>query len=140
MKPLEPEAEGDERAQRLEILAQLDGWIERPMQVLGLVWLALLILELTRGLSPLLGALSTAIWIAFVVEFALRLALAPARWEYLRRNWLVGVSLIVPALRLLRVVRAVRVLGAARATRGIRLVRVVSSLNRGMRALGRSMG
>ncbi len=38
-----------------------------------------------------------------------------------------------------RIFRVVRVLRAARATRGLRLLRVLSSLNRGMRALGRTM-
>ena len=36
--------------------------------------------------------------------------------------------------------RVLRVMRLARAARGLRLVRIVSSLNRGMRALGASMG
>jgi voltage-gated potassium channel len=46
----------------------------------------------------------------------------------------------VPALRVFRIFRAMRVLRATRAARGMRLVRVVGSINRGMRALGASMG
>jgi len=49
------------------------------------------------------------------------------------------LSLLVPALRVLRVVRLVRVAALTRAARGLRLLRVVSSLNRGMRALGASL-
>jgi voltage-gated potassium channel len=49
------------------------------------------------------------------------------------------IALVVPALRVFRIFRVVRVLRAARAVRGIRLLRVVSSLNRGMRALGATM-
>ncbi len=66
-----------------------------------------------------------------------KIILAPRKLEYLRRHWLSALSLVVPALRVFRIVRVLRV---ARAARGLRLVKVVGSLNRGMRALGASMG
>lgn len=110
------------------------------MQLLGFTWLGLLVLELTSGLSTPLAILSTAIWIAFIVDFAIRLSIAPDRKHYLRRNWLTALSLLVPALRVLRIVRFARLLRVARVTRGVRLVRVVTSVNRGMKALGRTMG
>jgi voltage-gated potassium channel len=47
------------------------------------------------------------------------------------------LALLLPALRVFRMFRVLR---AARAARGLRLVRVLSSLNRGMRALGDTMG
>lgn len=134
------EPDDAEKMDRLVALAGLEAWLERPMQVLGILWLGLLVLEFTRGLSPLLSALTMAIWVIFIFDFLLRLALAPDRSRYLSSNWLGIISLLVPALRVFRIARAVRVLRLARATRGIRLVRVVGSLNRGMRALGRSMG
>ena len=130
----------DERSERLIALAGLEEWLEKPMQLLGFIWLALLILELTRGLSPLLTTLTTIIWVLFILDFVLRLTLAPSRWLYLRRNWLGALSLVVPALRVLRFARAARVLRMTSATRGMRLVKVVGSLNRGMRSLGRTMG
>ncbi|MBA3893078.1 MAG: ion transporter [Gemmatimonadales bacterium] len=130
----------EEHSERLAVLAQLEEWLEIPMQVLGFVWLGLLVFELTQGPSPLMAAISTGIWIIFILDFALRLTLAPDRSTYLRRNWLGVLSLLVPALRVLRIARAVRVLRATRAVRGIRLVRVVGTVNRNMRALGRSMG
>ena len=75
----------------------------------------------------------------------LRLELDPpfsAAWDPVpRRHFDATVvrALLVPALRVFRVVRFVRVLRLARATRGLRLLRLVSSLNRGMKALNRSM-
>ena len=129
-----------EEGERLAVLTQLEDWLEVPMRVLGFVWLGLLVLEFTRGLSPLLEALGTAIWIIFILDFVLRLALAPNKKGYLGQNWLSALSLLVPALRVFRAARAIRVLRVSRAARGIRLVRVVGSVNRGMRALGRSMG
>ncbi len=130
----------DETAERLSALADFEEWIERPMQILGFVWLALLILEFTHGLNPLLAVISTTIWVVFLIDFALRMYLSPAKLEYLKKNWLVAISLLVPPLRIFSVFRALRVLRAARVARGFRFVRVVSSLNRGMRSLGRSMG
>lgn len=127
---------------RWRALRELEEWLEGPMLVLGFVWLVLLVVELTVGLSPLLAGISTAIWILFLADFLLRFALAPRKLHFLRRNWLVAVSLLLPALRVLRVARAFRALRALRAApaaRGARLVKVVGSVNRGMRALGRTM-
>ena len=143
MKPDEPlperQPDTPDDAERRSVLGDLEAWLERPMQLLGFLWLALLVLELTRGLSSLLATLSTVIWVVFIADFALRLYLAPERGAYLRRNWLTAVSLLVPALRVLRFTRATRVLRATRAVRGARLVKVVGSLNRGMRALAHGM-
>ncbi|MCY1061657.1 ion transporter [Nannocystis sp. SCPEA4] len=120
-------------------LHRLESWLEGPMIVLGLIWLALLVVEFIRGLPRFLELTSTAIWVVFLVDFAVRFALAPTKLAYLRRNWLTALSLTLPALRLLRIFRAFRVVQAARAARGVRLVRVISSVNRGMGALGKSM-
>lgn len=113
------------------------------MIVLAFVWLALFVLESALGLRPWMEALGVVIWALFAVEFALGLALAPARAAYLRRNWLKAVALLLPAFRLLRVFRVLRLARLARAgslVRGGRLLRIVSSLNRGMRALRASVG
>lgn len=103
------------------------------------VWLALWVLELSRGERPLFSVLGTVIWAVFIVDFSVKLVLAPHRVAYLKRNWLVAISLLLPALRVFRVLRVFRLLRVARAGRGLRLVRVVSSLNRGMKALGASL-
>ena len=128
-----------ERMDRIVALAGLEAWLEWPMQILGFIWLGLLVLDLTLGLSSVLTAITTAIWVIFIIDFVIRLALAPDRLRYMRANWLSALSLLVPALRVFRIARAFRVLRVARATRGVRLVRVIGSLNRGMRALGRTM-
>jgi voltage-gated potassium channel len=108
------------------------------MLVLSVAWLALFVVEFTRGLTPALEVVGWVIWAAFVLDFGVRLALAPDRGDYLKANWLTALSLLVPAVRVFRAARAFRVLRAARATRGLRLVKVVGSFNRGMRALARS--
>ncbi len=127
-----------ERAERWAALHELEDWLEWPMVVLSFFWLGLLVLELTRGLSRPLELAGSVIWVIFILDFTLRFALAPAKRAYLAANWLTALSLLLPALRLLRVARVFRVLGAARAVRGLRLLKMIGSLNRGMRALGRS--
>lgn len=131
--------EKEQERERLDALAQLEDWLEMPMVVLAFVWLVLLVLELTRGLHPALAAMSIAIWGAFIVDFTLKLMLAPHKLRYLARNWLTALALFVPALRMFRIFRAIRVLRAARTVRGIRLVRIVASINRGMGVLGRTL-
>jgi len=128
------------RREKRSLLRRVERGLETPMVVLGFVWLALLAIELTRGLTPALETFGTAIWIIFIADFALRVALAPVKLDYVRRNWLTAVSLLVPALRVFRFARIVRLLRVGRAVRGLRLLRVVTSLNRGMRALGQAMG
>lgn len=125
--------------ERWAVLRQLEEFLETPMIVLGFVWLALLVLEFTGNLSPALQFIAGIIWAAFILDFALKLLLAPDKSDYLKSNWLTALALIVPALRVFRIFRVLRVLRAARAARGLRLFRVLSSANRGMRALGHTM-
>jgi voltage-gated potassium channel len=127
-----------ERNDRWAVLRDLEGWLEKPMVVLSAIWLGLLIVELTQGLSPGLEIAGGVIWAIFVLDFVLRLMLVPEKAIYLRNNLLTAISLVVPALRILRALRAMRALSAARAVRSFRLVKVVGTLNRGMRALGRT--
>jgi voltage-gated potassium channel len=125
--------------ERYELLQRLEDWLETPMLVLAFVWLALLIVELLWGEGLWFEVVGTSIWVIFLLDFGVELVLAPRRIEYLKRNWLTVISLVIPALRIFRIFRVFRLLRLARAGRGLRLIRVVSSLNRGMRALGASL-
>lgn len=105
------------------------------MLVLSVVWTTLLILELTRGLSPWLELVNDLVWAAFIAEFALEFLVAPDKRVYLRKRWVTALSLALPALRLLRLARVGRAARLFRATRGLRLARVLAAINRGMRSL-----
>jgi voltage-gated potassium channel len=109
------------------------------MLLLALLWLGLLIVELMWGAGPVLEGIGTLIWVIFILDAAVRLMLAPHKTAYFRKNWLTVISLALPALRIFRIARVARALRLARAARGLTLVRVVSSLNRGMQALGAGM-
>lgn len=126
--------------ERLEILEQLESWLETPLLVLSFVWLALFIIELIYGLTPLVDAASTTIWIIFIIDFVVKFTLAPEKIAYLKTNWLTAIALALPALRVFRIFRVARILRAARVTRGLRLARILTSLNRGMKTLGASLG
>jgi voltage-gated potassium channel len=129
-----PDGEALER-ERYELLQRLEDWLETPMLILAFVWLALLIGELILGENLAFEVIGTVIWIIFILHFAVEFILAPRKSVYLKNNWLTTLSLLVPALRIFRIFRVARLLRLARVGRGLRLFRVVSSLNRGMRAL-----
>ena len=128
--------DGTSAVERWDALRQLEDWLQTPMLVLSFVWLTLVLAELIWGTARILEVFGTAIWIVFLAEFALRLALAPDKLPFLRRNWLTVLALAVPALRLLRPLRFLRF---ARVMRGMRLVRIVGTANRGMNALRATM-
>jgi voltage-gated potassium channel len=125
--------------ERWEILEQVESWLELPVVILGFFWLGLLFVELLWGLTPFLDALFYFIWAVFLIDFFLRFFLAPKKLRFVKRNWLTALSLPLPALRLFQIFRFVQILRLARVTRSFRMVQVVSSVNRGMRSLSRTM-
>ncbi|MBA2487014.1 MAG: ion transporter [Nitrospira sp.] len=130
---------GPSEMERRKVLRDLERWLETPMLMLAFVWLGLLIVESMWGAGPVLEGIGTLIWVIFIVDAAVRLLLAPHKLAYFKKNWLTVIALALPALRIFRMARVVRALRVARAARGLQLVRVVSSLNRGMQALGAGM-
>jgi voltage-gated potassium channel len=124
---------------RAELARRIEHWFELPLALLGVVWLILLVADLLYGATPLADAATTAIWIIFTLEFGVRLAVAPRRAAFLRRNWITALSLALPALRVLRFARIARLLRIGRGVRAVRLARLLTSFNRGMRALGATM-
>ena len=122
--------------ERKKLLTSLEKLLEGPMIFLGFVWLVLLIIELVWGLNKPLEYTSLAIWVIFIIDFLVKFILAPVKVDFLKKNWLTAISLLIPALRVFRIFRIVRLL---RGLRGIRLVRIVSSLNRSMNSLRATM-
>lgn len=122
--------------QRNRLLVQLERALERPMVVLSFVWLILVIIELVHGVTRAGELASRIIWIIFIVDFLLKFTIAPRKLVFLKASWLTMLSLILPAFRLARIGRAFR---TTRVLRGFRFAKFLGSLNRGMRALRRSM-
>ena len=67
-----------------------------PMLVLAFVWLALLIAKLIWGESLLFEIIGTIIWIIFILDFAVKFVLAPHKVSYLKKNWLIALSVLIP--------------------------------------------
>lgn len=123
--------------ERTRLVVQLEKALERPMITLSILWVAIVIIELVRGESRGLTILGNTIWAIFVIDFVLRLALAPRRWPFVRRNWATLLSLAFPAFRLLRVTRLLRAARLARLARGMRAAKLLGGVNRGLHALRR---
>jgi voltage-gated potassium channel len=125
--------------ERWQLLRTLDKMMEGPLVVLSLAWLAVLLLEFVIGTDARLDLVFYAIWIVFIAEVVVELLIAPSRTAWLRGNWLKVASLAIPALRALRVLTALRFLRAARVVRSASLLRLLTSLNRGIGAIGRTL-
>jgi voltage-gated potassium channel len=136
---LDTQVRDELRIQRSSLLRRLESGMEWPMAVLGLLWLLLLVLEFADGERRGYTVAGYVIWALFILDFAVKLALAPERGRFIKRNVITIVSLALPALRGLRVLRSFRALRAARAVRGIRLLRLITSVNRGVRSLGTTL-
>lgn len=118
-------------------MVQLVAVTRAPLNVLSIVWLALVLADIAGLLSRGLQIVSDVIWAVFGLAFVLELWVAPDRRRYLKDNWFGGVTLVLPGLRVLRIFRGVRVLGTLRVLRSLSLLRVVSSLNKGLYSLNR---
>ena len=124
--------------ERTRLVVQLENALERPMIALSILWVGIVVIELVRGESRGLTILGYTIWAIFGIDFALKLALVPRRWPFLRRNWATVLSLVFPAFRLLRVTRLLRAARFARLTRGFRAAKLLGGVNRGLHALRRA--
>ncbi len=135
-----------------DLRKRVDHRFHAPMIVLALLVLPLLILDYlyireggaagpTRGWMwwLVIGGL-TIIWIAFTAEFVIKITIAESRWEYLRRNWLDLIIIVIPLLRPLRVAAMARTTQAFRLRGvGFKLARYVFTLVIGMEASNRLM-
>jgi voltage-gated potassium channel len=121
-------------SERAALLQTLGRATEKIMLALAIVWIGLAIADLLGRLSPSMALLSNLIWAVFGVDFAVKFVVAPRKLRFLRTHWILLVSLLLPAFRLLRVLQ---ILGAVRA---LSLVRILTSLNISIGTLAEAMG
>lgn len=127
------------KKERKILLKRIDNFLEPIMIFFAFVWLLLLVIELIWQLPRALQILGTAIWILFIIDFLLKFLLAPEKLKFLKGNIITLISLFIPALRFLRIARFVRFIRLLRAGKGLRLLKVISSINRGIRTLSKTM-
>lgn len=126
--------------EREEILYQINETIDKPLIFLSIVWLILIIIDLSYGLPPFLQTLSSIIWALFITDFIIELYIAPQRKAYLKKNWLSAISLLLPPLRILKLFRASRIIRVLRVSQSFNLARLISSFNRSLNVVRNTMG
>ncbi|HET6243796.1 MAG: ion transporter [Bacteroidetes bacterium] len=128
-----------EKIKRYRWLIKLSKRTEIPLIVLGFAWIILLVVDLIWQLTPVLQYIVSAIWIIFIFDFLIKFFLAPIKWLFLKKNVLTIISLFIPALRVFRIFASLSLLRSIGVIRSIHVIRIIGSVNRGMRALGRTL-
>lgn len=126
--------------EREHILSEINQTLDSPLIFLSMVWLVLIMIDLLYGLPTFLQTLSSIIWAIFIIDFIIELYIAPHRRAYLKANWLVALSLVLPPLRILKIFRASRLVRAVWIGRSFNLARLLSSFNRSLRVVRNTMG
>ncbi|HTL48337.1 MAG TPA: ion transporter [Verrucomicrobiae bacterium] len=120
---------------RWRLSRNLHDMTDKAMIFLSLVWLLLVILEFSGSTNPHMEAFLYFIWIVFIVDFVVEFLIAPRKKKYLASQWLMAVSLLLPAFSIFRAFRAFRALRALRSARSVSLLRMITSVNRGMHSV-----
>jgi voltage-gated potassium channel len=87
--------------QRTEMLLLVLSFVMIPLLVGPLLW------DLSRTEDRLFVTLDVFVWALFAIDLAVKTAVAPDRWRYLRQHWIDVLVVVVPFLRPLRLVRLV---------------------------------
>lgn len=92
--------------------------VDVPLTVLAVLWLPVLVLPLVirvrGGVASTFDTIDYLVWAVFVVEYLVKLYLAPARWLFIRGHLVDLLVIAVPVLRPLRLLRLLRLLTLAR--------------------------
>jgi len=113
--------------------------LDKPMGILGLLFLFVVLGQLVATQEALVSALTIlgwVFWLVFVAEFLLRAYVARFQLKFWKRNWWQVIFLLVPFLRFFRSLQALRLF---RLSRVGRLGAIVSASVRGTRSAGRLM-
>ncbi len=76
------------------------------------------------------------IWLAFFLEFVIKIAIAPSRFQYATKNWIDIVIILLPMLRVFRSMQAFRALRAAKVARMTQLYRLRGIAMKLLRTVG----
>jgi hypothetical protein len=122
-----------------ELRARVDRVFYWPMILIALAVLPLLIIEFVKKpegwLDYAVRIGFAIIWLAFVVEFIVKVAIAESRLEYAKRNWLDVIIIVMPLFGPLRLARTARVFKLRGV--GMKVARHLFTLVIGMEATNR---
>ncbi|HEY9857288.1 MAG TPA: ion channel [Stenomitos sp.] len=118
-------------SKRWRLIRRITRLLDLPMAVLSLVFFGLVVADLSAPPNARyhhwLDEAYLTIWGLFLVEYLIKLGLAPNKRLYARHRWLDLLVLLFPMLRLLRVVRLFYA--------GFSMVRLGLAMRRGARGL-----
>ncbi len=130
----------DRKRRKYRLFYSIEEHLEVPMFILAMAWLYLFIAELVRGLSTVEEFIIYCIWGAFILEFLLKLFLAPRKMDFLKNNIITLIALIIPAFRVLRIFYAFRVLSSVRVINSTNIIRALTSGKRFFTSLKEAQG
>ena len=126
-----------EPGEKLTAAEELARSLDRPMGILGLVFLFVVLGQLLATdpvLETVLTVLGWVFWAVFVAEFVLRAYIAGFQRQFWKKNWWQAIFLLVPFLRFFRALQALRFWRLARLAR---FGGVLTAGVRGSRSAGR---
>jgi len=126
-----------EPGEKLTAAEELARSLDRPMGILGLVFLFVVLGQLLATdpvLETVLTVLGWVFWAVFVAEFILRAYIAGFQRDFWKKNWWQAIFLLVPFLRFFRALQALRFWRLARLAR---FGGVLTAGVRGSRSAGR---
>ena len=108
---------------RAAAYARVDAALNFPLLILSVALVPLLIwpivdTSMSDRTRNIIDAIDYGIWAVFLIEYCLKLFLAPARWRFVRTHVFELMLVVFPMLRPLRIVRSaqgLRLLGLSRA-------------------------
>ena len=95
-------------------------WTDWPLMILAIVFLVAFSWQVLVGTHlKLCEGLMNAIWIAFIVDYVVSLALAENKWQWFKHDLIGLLSIVLPMFRPLRLLRLVKVLHVLGRTSGM---------------------
>lgn len=125
---------------KYRIFYRLEENLEIPMFLLSIFWLYLFIVEMVEGLGPTQETMIYIIWLLFIVEFLIKLIVAPRKLSFIRNSWITIIALVIPAFRMLRLFNALRILRSVRVLNSTKIIRALTSGKRFFSALKEAQG
>ncbi len=121
--------------ERWELLKEINNLTEKPLIILSIIWLILIIIEFQLGLTQQLEDISNFIWVLFILDFFIEFIIAPNKIIYLKYNWLIALSMFLPAIRVFRIFKILRLTKITQISRSLNLARFLTSSRRAIRAI-----
>lgn len=121
-------------AKRQELFLKVQKYTEIPMLLLVLIMLGTIVIPLIYTVSEetlhLFHLIDWIIWGAFATELCVKIYLSEKKAEYLRKNWIDLLVVLLPLLRIFRLAQTARLLNSTRFLRLLNVFRIFTLLGK----------